>query len=191
MTRRPTIRCQYTDGTQCCPAPGTIRRFDDGEAILWAGDGPWAIDIPKMADELRTARRVLVVARAPGSVRREIQAWWSAEAKAARVAASPPAVAKTGRPRPTRCGRPGKSGAPCGQAAGWGTDTPGKGPCVYHGGPTRQGGAEARRLEEQAHTFVRISRKARTGPLTPRERLEGDVALLGLLAAHRRREKRR
>ncbi len=190
MTRRPTIRCQYTDGTQRCPAPGTIRRSADGEAILWAGGGHWAIDIPTVAAELATARRVLVVSRAPGTVRREIQALWAAEDKAARAAAAPPAVVKPERPKPERCGRPGKTRAPCGQVAGWATDTPGVGPCAWHGGSTVQKAAEAHQFAENIETVSEAAKRGHVGTLTPRGRLEGEIALLELMQARMRRQKR-
>lgn len=190
MTRRPTIRCQYTDGILSCPAPGTIRRSADGEAILWAGGGHWAIDIPKVAGELATARRVLVVSRAPGTVRRQIQALWSAEDKAARAAAAVPAVVKPERPKAERCGQPGRNGAPCRQAAGWATDTPGVGPCAWHGGSTVQKAAEADRFAENVEKVAEAAKRGRAGVLTRVERLEGEIALLELMKVRLRRQKR-
>ncbi|MFE7856023.1 hypothetical protein [Streptomyces sp. NPDC057403] len=81
-----------------------------------------------------------------------------------------------------RCGRPRTNGLPCQRPPGWGAD-PGEKYCKDHGGSTALRTAEAERMADQAETFVRLTAKARTRPLTAREQAQLERAARDVLPA--------
>lgn len=183
--RHPPIRCEWPHpGEQARPV-GTTATTDTVTAV-WVGDTfPHDdLDVPRIAEQLRdTDRRVLFIGdihAAGRPLRTAIQAHWTAQVKAARQAAKTPAAPKA---QPGRCGQPRTDGEPCEQAAGWGTDTPGAGPCRRHGGTTAKKAAAKRRAEKQAATVARLYQKATQGPLTPEEQLAAALALRDVLTA--------
>jgi hypothetical protein len=178
------------------PGPGTLLHTPDGEVVLYVGDAfeATALEVGALAARLRDARRIVVVGdmwQAAKPWKNAIHNAWTAANKAARDAAKPPRPAPVVKAPGPRCGRPGKTGAPCGMYAGWGSDTPGAGPCFYHGGSTEKQDAALRRLGEQARLIARLTRRAATRELTAAERLEGAVALREIAAARESRRRRR
>lgn len=165
------------------PDPGTVVWLAGGRAVVFVGDAPGLVDVAALAPQLRQVRRVDVVGdmwEAARPFKQALREAWNTAARTAREASRTQAAPKTAR---ARCGRPRADGQACRQWAGWGSDTPGVGPCRQHGGSTAKRRAEGARLAEQARTFVRLAGKARVAPLTTREQLQAAVAGVDVHAA--------
>ncbi|MDI5964819.1 hypothetical protein [Streptantibioticus silvisoli] len=188
LPQRPRItRCWPQDDTG--PAPGTIVESADGDVTVWAGRDADKLDPDRLAARLRTARSITLI----GDIWRirpfeyALRDRWNTADRAARAAARPPVAPK---PPLERCGRPRRNGRPCQAWAGAGTDTPGAGPCAYHGGLTALKEAVKRRQDAAVETVAELAAKARTEPLTLAEELRGAMALRDLLADPRWRRAR-
>ncbi|MCQ4043856.1 hypothetical protein ACFOSC_26590 [Streptantibioticus rubrisoli] len=185
--RRPNIVCRRPDDTQHLPEPGTIIETASGEAMVYVGDC-WPdphLDLSRLAARLRPARKVILIGDiwAVGRpLKYALCEEWLRQKREARLAARPPQLPKAPAPR---CGQARQDGKPCGLPAGWGTDGA-EGPCKHHGGLSA-----ARRLGEHALTVSRLAQKARTTQLTPRERLEGAIALRAVIVELRKPRRRR
>lgn len=130
---RPTVCCRRPEVGQVVPDPGTVVWAADGLAVVFVGDRPGLVDVVALAPRLREARRVDVVGdmwEAARPFKQALREAWNAAARAAREASRAPAAAKVVR---ERCGRPRADGQACQQWAGWGSATPGVGPCRWHG----------------------------------------------------------
>lgn len=161
------------------PDPGTVVWLAGGRAVVFVGDAPGLVDVVALAPQLRQARRVDVVGdmwEAARPFKQALREAWTAAARAARDSsrARPAAI---GAEWP-RCGQPRADGRPCGHRAGWGADTPGVGPCRWHGGSTARRRAEAARLAERARTFVRLAGNSRLPSPTCSARVSAVTAAL-------------
>lgn len=175
---------------------GVIEQHPDGRVALHVGDR-WPYrelaEAAGLALLLRSARHVEIVGTGRASIRpakAAIQECWRQQDRAARRAqAEADGLVPDER---VLCGEPTATGTRCRLRAGWGTDTPGTGPCANHGGPTVRKTAAQRRLHEQLDTVVELARKADESglPLSPRERLAGALALREVVLAVQRGRRR-
>jgi hypothetical protein len=193
-SRRPVIRCRRPpehDGQPLpVPPPGTVVETADGTTVVYVGDDRDndQQQIKDLSARLRNARTIVLVGWAARRAKHVLGAAWTETTQATREATKTPALPKA----PVQlCGQPAKTGNPCGQIAGWGTDTPGQGPCFYHGGSTAEKDAALEALQAQARTFARLHRTAKTKPLTLREQLDATIALREVLLATETKRRRR
>lgn len=74
---------------------------------------------------------------------------------------------------PAVCGRPTRSGKPCGRPAGWGTAHPGIAACKLHGGMSPSGKTHAARAAADRDARAALARLGHPEPLTdPVRRLQ-------------------
>lgn len=190
---RPVIRCWHTPQDRQPPPPGTITQDNTGTVDFFVGTTFAASQ--EEVDEVATRLRTVAEIRLIGNMWKACRPWkralsdsWNrAKREAALAARQAAGVVQPAGPHP-RCGRPRADGQPCRQYAGHGADDP-AGPCRAHGGTTLKREAEAEALVGKALRWVELSRKARTEPLTPAERLEGLVAMRDMVVAQRKRRR--
>lgn len=200
-SRRPFVRCHRIPvlaGQEIPLAlPGTILQGTDGEVVIFVGDA-WPtelVDIATVANQFRNAWLIQLVGdiwKAGRPFKHALHDEWSAPARVAREAARAARRAQRPEPPKTRCEQPTRSGAPCQNYAGVGTDTTGTGPCSFHGGDSSKRDAAAAKLTQAIRANGLLTAKSRTRDLTLREQLDQLIALreLALAAENPRRRTR-
>jgi len=185
--RRPAIRCRrppQQDGEPLpVPPPGTILETADGTTIVYVGDDDRSDQqqIRDLSVRLRSASSIVLVGLAARHAKVVLGNAWTETTRARQQAAKAVPPPKT---PVQRCGQPARTGGACGLAAGWGTDTPGTGPCFHHGGSTELQDQVLREAEQQAKVFAKLHAKSRKRPLTVREQLEGQRGAARRAAGH-------
>ncbi|MHA6761817.1 hypothetical protein [Streptacidiphilus sp. PAMC 29251] len=198
LGKRPYLACRRSseyDHQEPAPPAGTLVRLPGNVAVLYVGQKwtqTWA-QTDALAEELRGAHFVELVGdmwEAARPAKRAINDSWTAANKAARDTAAPP---KPPRSQAALCGRPGKRDVPCRQTAGWGTDTPGTGPCYWHGGSTVELDKTEQRVIEQIRVVRELARRAAAKAPFAEAQLAAALDLQNILlgmAAKRRRSPR-
>jgi len=192
--RRPHIRCRRPpehDGQLLpVPPPGTIVETTEGTTVVYVDDDPNDDQqhIRELSGQLRGASSIVLVGAAARRAKVVLHNAWTETARARRQAAKTPAPPKS---PVQRCGQPATTGDACGLVAGWGTDTPGTGPCAHHGGSTEQQDRALRELRAQAAAFARLHARGRRRPLTVQEQLDATLALRAVVLALELKRRRR
>jgi hypothetical protein len=171
------------------PPPGTVLETADGTTVVYVGDDDRSDQqhIRDLSVQLRKASTIVLVGIAARRAKVVLGNTWTETTRARRTAKAAP-LPKT---PVERCGQPAKTGTLCGLTAGWGTDTPGTGPCFHHGGSTELQDQAQRDLDAHAKTFARLRAKGRKRPLTVREQLDATLALRAVVLATQPKRRRR